>query len=70
MAKLVLKQTETSRFQVCYTNTTTVDIEVKELPGNISNMGNDIVNEKNDSLCDTVPLSPIPIFSRICVGEM
>jgi hypothetical protein len=28
-------------------------------------MGNDTENEKNDSLCDTVLLSPIPIFSRI-----
>jgi hypothetical protein len=65
VAKLVSKQTETSRFQVCYTNTRTVDIEVKELPGTISNMGNDTENEKKDSLCDTVPLSPIPIFSRI-----
>jgi len=65
VAKLILKQTETSRFQVCYTNTRTVDIEVKELPGTLSNMGNDTENEKNDSLCDTVPLSPIPIFSRI-----
>ncbi len=65
MAKIVSKQTETSRFQVCYTNTRTVDIEVKELPGTISNMGNDTENEKNDSLCDTVLLSPIPIFSRI-----
>ncbi len=64
VAKLVSKQTETSRFQVCYTNTRTNDIEVKELPGTISNMGNDTENEKNDSLCDTVPLSPIPIFSR------
>ncbi len=65
VAKLVSKQTETSRFQVCYTNTRTVDIEVKELPGTLSNMGNDTENEKNDSLCDTVPLSPIPIFSCI-----
>jgi hypothetical protein len=34
-------------------NTRTVDIEVKELPGTLSNMGNDTENEKNDSLCDT-----------------
>ncbi len=39
--------------------------EVKELPCTLSNMGNDTENEKNDSLCDTVLLSPIPIFSRI-----
>jgi hypothetical protein len=65
VAKLVLRQTKTSRFQVCYTTTRTVDIEVKELPGTISNMGNDTENEKNDSLCDTDPLSPIPTFSRI-----
>ena len=65
VAKLVSKQTETSRFQVCYTNTRTVVIEVKELPGTISNMGKDTENEKNDSLCDTIPLSLIPIFSRV-----
>jgi hypothetical protein len=51
--------------QVCYTNTRTADVEVKELPGTLSNMGNDTENEKNDSLCETVLLSPIPIFSRI-----
>jgi hypothetical protein len=65
VAKLVLKQTETSRFKVCYTNTRTIDIEVKELPGTLSNMGKDTENEKNDSLCDTVLLSPISIFSCI-----
>jgi hypothetical protein len=65
VAKLVSNQTEKSRFQVCYTNTRTFDIEVKELPGTISNIGNDTENEKNGSLFDTVPLSPIPIFSRI-----
>jgi hypothetical protein len=65
VAKLVSKQTETSTFQVCYTKTRTVDMVVKELPGTISNMGNDTENEKNDSLGDNVQLSPIPIFSRI-----
>ncbi len=65
VARLVLKQTETSRFQVCYMNTRTVDIEVKELPGTLSNMGNHTENEKNDSLCDTVLLSPILIFPNI-----
>ncbi len=44
VAKLVSKQTEKSRFQVCYTNTRTIDIEVKELPGTILNMGNDTEN--------------------------
>jgi hypothetical protein len=65
VAKLVLKQTETSTFQVCYMKTRTVDMVVKELPGTISNMGNDTENEKNDSLGDNVQLSSIPIFSRI-----
>ncbi len=65
VTKLVLKQTETSRFQVCYTNTRTLHIEIQEFLGTISNIGNDTGHEKNDSLCDTVPLSPIPIFSHI-----
>jgi hypothetical protein len=38
---------------------------VKELPGTISNMGNDTDKEKNDSLGDNVQLSPIPIFPCI-----
>ncbi len=65
VAKLVLRQTETSTFQVCYTKTRTEDIVVKESPGSISNMGNDTEKEKNDSLGDNVQHSPIPIFSRI-----
>jgi hypothetical protein len=65
VAKLILKQTGTSRFQVCNMNTRTLQIEIQEFPGTISNIGKDTGHEKNDSLCDTVPLSPIPIFSRI-----
>ncbi len=65
VAKLISKQTGTSRFQVCYTNTRTPHIEIQEFPGNISTNGNDIGNEKNDSLCATVQISPIPIFSHI-----
>jgi hypothetical protein len=65
VAKLVLRQTETSTFQVCYTKTRTEDMVVIELPGTISNMGNDSEKEKSDSLGDNVQLSPIPIFSRI-----
>ncbi len=65
VAKLVLRQTETLTFQVCYTKTRTEDMIVKELPGIISIMGNDTDKEKNDSLGDNVQLSPIPIFSRI-----
>jgi hypothetical protein len=45
--------------------TRTEDMVVKELPGTISNMGNDTDGEKNDSLGDNVQLSTIPIFSRI-----
>jgi hypothetical protein len=63
--KLVSIQTETSAFHVCYTKTRTEDMVVKELPGTISNMGNDPDEEKNDSLGHNVQLSPIPIFSRI-----
>jgi hypothetical protein len=40
-------------------------MDVKELPGTISNMGNDTEKEKNDSLGHNVQLSPIAIFSRI-----
>jgi hypothetical protein len=65
VAKLVLRQTETSTFQVWYTKTRTEDMIVKELPGTILNMGNDTDKEKNDSLGDNVQLSPIPIFSGI-----
>jgi hypothetical protein len=65
VAKLVSKQTGTSRFQVCYRNTRTFHIEIQEFPGTISNIRNDTGHEKNDSLCDTVPLSPIPIFLSI-----
>ena len=65
VAKLVLRQTETSTFQVCYTKTQTEDMIVKELPGTILNMGNDTDKKKNDSLGDNVQLSPIPIFSCI-----
>ncbi len=65
LQNLFQKQTGTSRFQVCYTNTRTLKIEIQEFPGTMSNIGNDTGHEKNDSLCDTVPLSPIPIFSRI-----
>jgi hypothetical protein len=65
VAKLVSRQTKTSTFQVCYTNTRTEDMVVRELPGTISNMGNDTEKEKNDSLGDNVQLSPILIFSRI-----
>ncbi len=52
VAKLVLRQTETSTFQVCYTKTRTEDMILNELPGTISNMGNDREKEKNDSLGD------------------
>ncbi len=65
VAKRVLRQTETSSFKVCYTKIRTEDMIVKELPGTISNMGNDTDKEKNDSLGDNVQLSSIPIFSRI-----
>ncbi len=55
-------------------NTQTIDTEVTELPCNISNMGKNTPilnmgtktdNEMIDSICDTIPVSPIPIFSRI-----
>jgi hypothetical protein len=65
VAKLISRQTDTSTFQVCYMKTRTEDKVVKELPGTISNMGNDTDKEKNHSLGDNVELSPIPIFSRI-----
>ncbi len=65
VAKPILRQTETSTFQVCYTKARTEDMIVKELPGTILNMGNDIDKEKNDNLGDNVQRSPIPIFSRI-----
>jgi hypothetical protein len=54
--KLVSRQTETSTFQVCYTKTRAEDMVVKELPGTISNMGNDTEKEKNVSLGDNVQL--------------
>jgi hypothetical protein len=65
VAKLIMRQTETSTFQVCYTKTSTEDMVVKELPGTILNMGNDTEKEKNDSMGDNAQLSPIPILSRI-----
>ncbi len=65
VAKLVLRQTETLTFQICYTNTRGEDMDVKELPGTISNKGNDTEKEMNDSLGDNVQLSTIPISSRI-----
>jgi hypothetical protein len=65
VAKLVTRQTETSTFQVCYMNTRTEDMVVKELPGTISNMGSDTEKEKNNSMGDNAQLSPIPIFSPI-----
>jgi hypothetical protein len=65
-AKLISRQIRTSTFEVCYMKTRTEDMVVKELPGTISNMGNnDTDKEKNDSVGDNVQLSPIPIFSRI-----
>jgi hypothetical protein len=65
-AKLVSRKTETSKFQVWYTKTTTEDLVIKELPGTICGIGNDSDKEKNESLGQDVQLSPIPIFSRIC----
>jgi hypothetical protein len=64
VAKHVMRQTETSTFQVCYTKSRTEDMVVKELPGTIWNMGNDTEKE-NDSMGDNVQLSPIPIVSHI-----
>jgi hypothetical protein len=67
VAKLVLRQTETSTFQVCCTKTRTEDMVLNELPGTILNMDNDREKEKNDSLGDNVQLSPITIFLRIWI---
>jgi hypothetical protein len=68
MAKLVARETDTSTFQVFLLNTQTIDTEVTELPCNISNMGTNTLilnmgtntdNETIDSICDTIPVSPI-----------
>jgi hypothetical protein len=74
VAKLVTRETDTSTFQVFLLNTQTVDTEITELPCNTSNMGTNTPilnmgtntdNEMIDSICDTIPVSPIPIFSCI-----
>ncbi len=74
VAILVARETDISTFQVFLLNTQTVDNEVTELPCNIPNMGtntpilNMVTNTDNEtihSICDTISVSPIPIFSRI-----
>ncbi len=74
VANLVARETDTSTFQVFLLNTQTFDTEVTELPCNISNMGTNTPilnmgtntdNETIHSICHTIPVSPIPIFSRI-----
>jgi hypothetical protein len=74
VAKLVAREIDTSTFQVFLLNTQTIDTEVMDLPCNISNMGTNTPilnmgtnsdNEMLDSICDTIPVSPIPIFSHI-----
>ncbi len=74
VARLIARKTDTSTFQVFLLNTQIFDTEVTDLPCNISNMvtdtpilnmGTNTDNETIHSICHTIPVSPIPIFSHI-----
>jgi hypothetical protein len=76
VAKLVARTPDIQTFQVFYLNTRTFDSKVTELPCKMANMdtntpslnmGTNTDNDTIQSICQTIPDSPIPIFSRIWI---